>query len=101
MAYTIFILIKYIYQYFKDCDFFVLIMKNSEQKAINTFLSVFKIINECLDLSKKKIEEILNINCIDEALKQLDEIELPNYNIPEKGSEIPVNGYVYTFISSM
>ena len=101
MTYSIFILVKYIYQYFKDCDFFVQIMKNSDQKSINTFLSVFKIINECLDLSKKKIEEILNTNCIDEALRQLDEIELPNYNIPPKGSEIPVNGYVYIFISSM
>ena len=101
MTYSIFILVKYIYQYFKDCDFFVQIMKNSDQKSINTFLSVFKIINECLDLSKKKIEVILNTNCIDEALRQLDEIELPNYNIPPKGSEIPVNGYVYIFISSM
>ena len=101
MTYTIFILVKYIYEYFKDCDFFVQIMKHSEQKSIDLFLSVFKVINESLDLSKKKIEEILNNNCINEALKQLDNIQLPNYNIPEKGSEVPVNQYVYTFISSM
>ena len=101
MTYTTFILVKYIYQYFKDCDFFVQIMKHSEQKSINAFLSVFKAINESLDLSKKKIEEILNNNCIDEALKLLDNIQLPNYNIPEKGSEVPVNQYVYIFISSM
>ena len=101
MTYTIFILVKYIYQYFIDCDFFVQVMKHSEQKSINSFLSVFKAINESLDLSKKKIEEILNNNCIDEALKQLDNIQLPNYNIPEKGSEVPVNQYVYIFISSM
>jgi hypothetical protein len=101
MTYTIFVLVKYIYQYFKDCDFFVQIMKHSEQKSINAFLSVFKAINESLDLSKKKIEEILNNNCIDEALKLLDIIQLPNYNVPEKGSEVPVNQYVYIFISSM
>ena len=101
MTYTIFILVKYIYEYFKDCDFFVQIMKHSEQKSIDSFLSVFKAINESLDLSKKKIEEILNNNCVDEALKQLDNIQLPNYNIPEKGSEVPVNEYVYIFISSM
>ena len=33
--------------------------------------------------------------------KLLDIIQLPNYNIPEKGSEVPVNQYVYIFISSM
>ena len=101
MTYTIFLLVKYIYQYFKDCDFFVQIMKHSEQKSINSFLSVFKVINESLDLSKKKIEEVLNNNCIDEALKQMEKIQLPNYNIPEKDSEIPVNEYVYSFISIM
>ena len=101
MTYTIFLLVKYIYQYFKDCDFFVQIMKNSEQKSINSFLSVFKAINESLDLSKKKIEEVLNNSCIDEALKQMEKIQLPNYNIPEKDSEVPVNEYVYTFISIM
>jgi hypothetical protein len=101
MTYTIFLLVKYIYQSFKDCDFFVQVMKHSEQKSINAFLSVFKAINESLDLSKKKIEEILNNNCVDEALKQLDKIQLPNYNIPEKGSEVPVNEYVYTFVSAM
>lgn len=101
MTYTIFLLVKYIYQSFKDCDFFVQVMKHSDQKSINAFLSVFKAINESLDLSKKKIEEILNNNCVDEALKQLNKIQLPNYNIPEKGSEVPVNEYVYTFISAM
>ena len=101
MTYSIFILVKYIYQHFKDCDFFVQVMKHSEQKSINAFLSVFKAINESLDLSKKKIEEILNNNCVDEALNQLDKITLPNYNIPEDNSEVPVNQYVYIFISSM
>ena len=56
---TIFILVKYIYVYFKDCDFFVKVMKHSDKSAIDNFLSVFKVVNEALDLSKKKIEEIL------------------------------------------
>ena len=98
---TIFILVKYIYVYFKDCDFFVNIMKNSDKTAIDNFLSVFKVVNEALDLSKKKIEEIIYNNCIDESLKLLDNIQLPNYNIPEKGSEVPVNDYVFTLISVM
>ena len=101
MTYSIFILVKYIYQHFKDCDFFVQVMKHSEQKSLNVFLSVFKAINESLDLSKKKIEEILNNNCVEEALNQLNKITLPNYNIPEENSEVPVNQYVYIFISSM
>ena len=101
MTYTIFILVKYIYQYFKDCDFFVKVMKHSEQKSLDSFLSVFKVINESLNLSRKKIEEILITNCVDEALNQLNNITLPNYNIPEENSEIPVNQYVYIFISSM
>ena len=99
MTYAIFLLVKYIYQHFKDCDFFVKVMKHSEQKSIDSFLSVFKAINESLDISKKKIEEILNSNCVDEALKQLDKIQLPNYNIRPRESEVPVNEYVYTFIS--
>jgi hypothetical protein len=99
MTYSIFLLVKYIYQHFKDCDFFVKVMKHSEQKSIDSFLSVFKVINESLDISKKKIEEILNSNCVDESLKQLDKIQLPNYNIRPRESEVPVNEYVYTFIS--
>ena len=99
MTYTIFLLVKYIYQYFKDCDFFVKILKHSEEKSINLFLSVFKMINESLDLSKKKIEEILNSNCIDESIRQLFQIQLPDYNIPPKESEVPINEYVYTFVS--
>ena len=98
---SIFILVKYIYVYFKDCDFFVKVMKNSDKSAIDNFLSVFKVVNEALDLSKKKIEEIIYNNCIDESLKLLEKIQLPNYNIPEKGSEVPVNDYVYTLISVM
>ena len=101
MTYTIFLLVKYIYQYFKDCDFFVKVMKHSDQKSLNSFLSVFKVINESLNLSRKKIEEILNNNCVDEALNQLNKIELPNYNVIPKGSEVPVNEYVYIFINNM
>ena len=71
---TIFILVKYIYVYFKDCDFFVKIMKHSDKSAIDNFLSVFKVVNEALDLSKKKIEEIIYNNCIDESLKLLEKI---------------------------
>ena len=98
---TIFILVKYIYVHFKDCDFFVKVMKHSDKSSIDNFLSVFKIVNEALDLSKKKIEEIIYNNCIDESLKLLEKIQLPNYNIPEKGSDVPVNDYVYTLISVM
>ena len=71
---TIFILVKYIYVYFKDCDFFVKVMKHSDKSAIDNFLSVFKVVNEALDLSKKKIEEIIYNNCIDESLKLLEKI---------------------------
>ena len=98
---AIFILVKYIYVYFKDCDFFVKVMKHSDKSAIENFLSVFKVVNEALELSKKKIEEIIYNNCIDESLKLLEKIQMPNYNIPEKGSEVPVNDYVYTLISVM
>ena len=98
---TIFILVKYIYVHFKDCDFFVKVMKHSDKSAIDNFLSVFKIVNDALDLSKKKIEELIYNNCIDESLKLLEKIQLPNYNIPDKDSDVPVNDYVYTFISVM
>jgi hypothetical protein len=102
MTYTIFLLVKFIYQHFKDCEFFVQIMKHSQQKSIDLFLSIFKAINESLDLSKKKIEEVFNSSCIDESLKALEKIQLPNYNVKEKGvDEVPVNEYVYSFICIM
>ena len=101
MTCSIFLLVKNIYEFFKDCDFFVQIMKHSGQKSIDKFLSVFKAINESLEMSKKKIEEVLNNDCVEESLKLLDKIQLPNYNIVEKGSEIPVNEYVYNFLNIM
>ena len=60
MSYSVFVLIQYIYEHIKENDFFVEIAKNSKQKLVESFLEISKNINNCLDMSKKRIEEILD-----------------------------------------
>ena len=99
MSYSVFVLIQYIYEHIKENDFFVEIAKNSKQKLVESFLEISKNINNCLDMSKKRIEEILDKKCIKESLDKLKEIQLPYYN-PVLG-DMPVKEYALTFVSSL
>jgi len=74
-------------------------MKHSNKSAIDNFLSVFKIVNEALDLSKTKIEEIIYNNCIDESLKLFEKIQLPNYSLAKKSVDSTVPGRIHILMT--
>jgi len=99
MSYCIYILIQYIYEHIKDNDFFVEIAKNCKQKLIDSYLEITKTINRGIETSKKRIEEILENQCIKASLIKLQQIELPNYSIVL--GEVPVKEYALLFVSSL
>ena len=99
MSYSIFILIQALFEHIKESEFFVIIAKNSSQKSIDRYLEINKNINKCLTTSKKKIEDILNNQCIKESLNKLKEIKLPNYNVVT-GNSI-VNQYSMMFVGNL
>ena len=99
MSYGIFLLIQYIYEHIKESEFFVEIAKNSKQKLIDSYLEITKNINNCLEKSRKNIENIIDNKCIKESLKKLKEIELPYYNMVS--GEVPVKEYALIFVSSL
>ena len=50
-------------------------------------------------MEKKRIEEILDKNCLKESLDKLKQIQLPNYNMVS--GDVPVKEYAITFVSSL
>ena len=99
MSYCIYILIQYIYEHIKDNDFFVEIAKNCKQKLIDSYLEITKTINRGIETSKKRIEEILENQCIKASLIKLQQIELPNYSVVS--GDVPVKEYALLFVSSL
>ena len=99
MAYGIISLIEYIYEHIKDNEIFVEIAKNCKQKLIDSYLEITKNINKSKETSKKKIEEILENQCIKSSLNKLLQIELPNYEAIL--GDVPVKDYALLFVSSL
>ena len=99
MTYAIFLLIEYVYEHIKNNDFFVTVAENSDQKIYDNYLDVNKNIKDCCDLSKNKIEDLIENNCISETLNKLQEIKLPYYNVIS--GDIPVNEYALYYVSSL
>lgn len=99
MSYCIYILIQYIYEHIKDNDFFVEIAKNCKQKLIDSYLEITKTINRGIETSKKRIEEMLENQCIKASLIKLQQIELPNYSVVS--GDVPVKEYALLFVSSL
>ena len=99
MAYGIVTLIEYIYEHIKDNEFFVEIAKNSKPKLIDSYLELTKNINRSKETSKKRIEEILENQCIKASLNKLLQIELPNYEAIL--GDVPVKDYALSFVSSL
>ena len=79
--------------------FFIEIAKNCKQKLIDSYLEITKTINRGIETSKKRIEEILENQCIKASLIKLQEIELPNYNTVM--GDVPVKEYALLFVSSL
>ena len=99
MTYGIFLLIEYIYEHIKNSEFFVTVAENSDQNIYDNYLDVSKNITECCDLSKKKIEDLIDNHCINETLSKLREIKLPYYNVIS--GDVPVNEYALHYVSSL
>ena len=99
MSYCIFVLIQYIYEHIRESEFFVEIAKNCKQKLIDNYLEINTNINSCLDMAKKRIEEILDKNCLKESLDKLKQIQLPNYYMVS--GDVPVKEYAITFVSTL
>ena len=99
MSYNIFLLTQYIYEHIKDSEFFFEIAKNCKQKLIDNYLEITTKINSCLDMSKKRIEEILDKNCLTQSLDKLKQIQLPNYNMVS--GDVPVKDYILAFVSNL
>ena len=99
MTYAIFLLIEYIYEHIKNSDFFVTIAENSDTKIYDNYLDVNKNIKDCCDLSKSRIEDLIENNCISETLNKLSVIKLPYYNVIS--GDVPVNEYALYYVSSL
>ena len=95
----VFLLIQNIHEHIKDNDFFVTVAENIDEKISDSYLDLSGNINDCLNLSKKKIEDLIENHCINETLEKLNEIKLPDYNVVS--GDVPVNEYALHYVSSL
>ena len=99
MSYGVFLLIEYIYEHIKNSEFFVTIAENSDQKIYDKYLDLSKNISDCCDISKDKIEDLIENHCISETLTKLNEIKLPYYNVVS--GDVPVNTYALHYVTDL
>ena len=99
MTNGIFLLIEYIYEHVKNSDFFVTIADNSDAKIYDDYLDASQNIKDCLNMSKKKVEDLIDNHCIKENLDKLHEIKLPYYNVIS--GDVRLNEYVLEYVSSL
>ena len=97
ITYCIFILIENIYEHLKTSDFFITVAQKCEQNISDNYLDLGDEINKCCELSKKKLEDLIENHCINEALEKLYEIKLPYYNVIS--GDVPVNEYCLDYVS--
>ena len=99
MSYGIFLLIEYIYEHIKNSEFFVTIAENTVQRIYDNYLDLSKNISDCCDISKNKIEDLIENHCINETLTKLQEIKLPYYNVVS--GDVPVNNYALHYVTDL
>ena len=97
MTNSILELIKNITQRLKNSESFNLISKYVEQNTIDDFLDMIKTIDDILIITRKKIEDLIQERCINDSLKELEKINLPNYNIAE--DDVRINNYSLNLVS--
>ena len=97
MTNAIFLLIESIYEHIKNSDFFVTVAENSDHKIYDNYLDLSKNISDCCDLSKEKIEDLINNYCVNETFLKLQEIKLPYYNVVT--GDVPVNEYALYYLN--
>ena len=97
ITYCIFLLIEYIYEHIKTSEFFLTVAEVCEGNIADNYLDLDNEINRCCELSKKKLEDLIENHCINEALNKLYEIKLPYYNVIS--GDFPVNEYCISYVS--
>ena len=96
MTNSILELIKSITNNLKNSESFTLISKYVEQNTIDDYLDMINTIEENLNLTRNKIKDLIEERCINDSLKELEQINLPDYNITE--GNIQINSYSYNLI---
>ena len=97
ITHCIFILIEYIYEHIKTSDFFLTVADVCESNIADNYLDLDKEINKCCDLSKKRMEDLIENHCINDTYNKLQEIKLPYYNVIS--GDVPVNEYSIYYVS--
>ena len=97
ITYCIFLLLEYIYEHIKTSEFFLTVGEVCDSKICDNYLDLDNEINKCRDLSKKKLEDLIENHCVNEALNKLYEIKLPYYNVIS--GDVPVNEYCISYVS--
>ena len=97
ITYCIFLLLEYIYEHIKTSEFFLTVAEVCDGKISDNYLDLDNEINKCCDLSKKKLEDLIENHCVNEALNKLYEIKLPYYNVIS--GDVPVNEYCISYVS--
>ena len=97
ITHCIFILIEYIYEHIKTSDFFLTVADVCESSIADNYLDLDKEINKCCDLSKKRMEDLIENHCINDTYNKLQEIKLPYYNVIS--GDVPVNEYCIYYVS--
>ena len=97
ITHCIFILIGYIYEHIKTSDFFLTVADVCESNIADNYLDLDKEINKCCDLSKKRMEDLIENHCINDTYNKLQEIKLPYYNVIS--GDVPVNEYCIYYVS--
>ena len=97
ITHCIFILIEYIYEHIKTSDFFLTVADVCESNIADNYLDLDKEINKCCDLSKKRMEDLIENHCINDTYNKLQEIKLPYYNVIT--GDVPVNEYCIYYVS--
>jgi hypothetical protein len=89
-------LIKSITENLKNSESFNLISKFVEQNTIDDYLDMINTIEDNLNKTRNKIKDLIEEKCINDSLKELEQINLPDYNIIE--GNIQINPYSYNLI---
>ena len=97
ITYCIFLLLAYIYENIKTSEFFLTVAEVCDSNIPDNYLDLDNEINKCRDLSKKKLEDLIENHCINETLNKLYEIKLPYYNVIS--GDVPVNEYCISYVS--
>lgn len=96
MTYSIIELIRQLRSKFIKSESFNILIKNIDKKIVDEFIDLNNLFDNMIHSSKSKIMDLIDIHCVETALKELESINLPNYNVVE--GEVPVNSYALTIV---